>query len=56
MTLIAGAQTSLSVPARAMGAAVRVVADDEVDVQITQLYRGEGGPTEARSVPCRCGA
>ena len=33
---------------------LRVVADDEVDVQVKQIYSGEGGPSEARAVPCRC--
>ena len=53
--LIAGAQMSFSLPAQEMVAALRVVADEEVDVQITQqIYGAEGGRPEVHPVPCRC--
>jgi hypothetical protein len=54
--LLAGAEMSFSLPARDLGAALRVAASDEVDVQVSQIFRRDGGPAEARSVPCRCQA
>jgi hypothetical protein len=54
--LLAGAVTSFSLPASDLGAALRVAASDEVEVQVTQVFRRDGGPAETRPVPCRCQA
>lgn len=51
--LLAGAEMSFSLPARELGAALRVDASDEVDVQVAQLFHRDGGSAETRAVPCR---
>jgi hypothetical protein len=52
--LLAGAVMSFSVPARDLGSTLRVVASDEVDVQVTDVFRRDDGSAELRPVSCHC--